>query len=247
MDDDSIDIELRPPEEIAARSIILTALARRLLIESLAAAAGDAAELQGEAFDLREWLRAEGVWPSLTAAEAALLERPVGDLAEDDLAAVACQAAGLVALGWALHLVDTLPPGAIGDLAAVVDAVPGPWDKTAEWMRRRELRSEAEIARERERAELYAWRVGVEAPRRAAPAHERADYAAAIADVVREARTAGLPEGIRDDDFTIGDNALGSFATEDLERLSALADGRLQAFNWLCGFGEDWDRVPLEI
>ena len=31
------------------------------------------------------------------------------------------------------------------------------------------------------------------------------------------------------------------------EPLAILATERLRALNWLCGFGSDWDHVPLDI
>jgi hypothetical protein len=48
-------------------------------------------------------------------------------------------------------------------------------------------------------------------------------------------------------DFVIGDRSIASFDDLDLERFSSLAEERLRALNWLCGFGTSWDEVPLDI
>lgn len=246
MDDDYIEIELRPPREVAERCIILAALIRRLWIES-SFTATDAGDWSAEAFDLREWLRIEGLWNSLTGAEREFLQRPVGDTTEDQSAVVAWQAEGLATLSWALGLVDLPPPGQLGDVTTVVQAVPAPWDTIIEWTRAARLRSEMEIATERDRAEILEWRIGIESPRRLSGGQERADYVAAIGEVVLEARASALLESASDTDFAIGDKLVTSFNDHDLERLSALAEERLRALNWLCGYGTSWDAVPLDV
>ena len=246
MDEDFVEIELRPPREVAERCIILAALIRRLWIESSFASA-DPGDWRAEAFDLREWLRAEGLWNSLTTDEMDFLQRSVGDAAEDQTAAVAWQAEGLTTWGWALGLADTLPPGDLGDVTTLVQAVPAPWDNISEWTRAAHLRSETEIATERDRAEILEWRIGIESSRRLSGGQERADYVAAIAEVVREARASALLEPDSDTDFTIGETLVSSFTDRELERLSALAEERLRALNWLCGYGSTWDAVPLDI
>ena len=246
MDEDYVEIELRPPDEVAERCIILAALIRRLWIET-SFAATDAGDWSGEAFDLREWLRAEGLWTSLSAPEATILQQTVGDLEEDRIAVVAWQAEGLATLGWALGLADLSPPGELGDITAVVRAVPAPWDNTREWVRGARLRAEMEIAMERDRAEILEWRIGIEGPRRLSTGQERVDYVGTIAEVVREARASALlaPDGATD--FAIGGRPVTSFDGLELERLSALAEERLRALNWLCGYGTTWDAVPLDV
>ncbi|HLL51115.1 MAG TPA: DUF4272 domain-containing protein [Thermomicrobiales bacterium] len=245
MDEESIDIQLRPPTVVAERCIVLASLVRRLWIES-SLSVNDPGDWSAEAFDLREWLRAEGIWESLTPAEGDFLQRPAGDLAEDEIAVIAWQAEGLATLGWALRLTTLLPPGVLGDITAVVQAVPAPWDDTAAWTRSALLRSESEIATERDRAEIHEWRIAIEGPRRLSSKDERREYEAAIADVVREARMSRLLESDCDD-FVVGDRLIASFNDLDLERFSSLAEERLRALNWLCGFGTSWDEVPLDI
>ena len=246
MDEIEIDIELRPPDEVAARCVILAALLRRLWLETGATSApGD--EPAGEAFDLRGWLQAEGLWDRLTDFDAELLNRPIGSLDDEDIANVTWQAEALATLAWSLNFVNDLPAGGQGDIETIVKALPAPWEQTSPWLQGARLRAEPEIARERERAEVYAWRIEVEPVRRAADSAERAAIKATIAAVTREATAAGLIENAGGNDFSIDGQPVHTFDEGELERSAALAGERLRALNWVCGFGDSWDQVPLEV
>jgi hypothetical protein len=245
-DDDHFDIELRSPATVAERCVIISTLVRRLWIES-SFASGNAEDWTTEAFDLREWLRSENIWTGLTTFEADFLQRPVGSVTEDDLMSTTWQAEALATLGWAMGLTDHLPPGDLGDITAVIQAVPAPWDSVSAWVLGAWLRSEAEIAVQRDRAEIFEWRIGIERPFRLATGQERSDYIEAIENVVREAGGSGLLEREPGSEFSIRDSPLASFDDLSLERMAALAEERLRALNWLCGFGSSWDDVPLDV
>ncbi len=243
--DDELDIELRSPADIATRCIILASLIRRLSIESLANEQRDD-ELAGEAFDLPAWLQSEDLWDRVGKAEAAFLEQPLGSLSDDQMATVAWQAEGLASLGWSLGLADLPPIGELGQIETVLTLAPSPWDKTSPWIGIAVLQPESDIARERDRAELIEWRVSVEAPLRAASGQERSEYLQAIADVAGEAKEAGLAD-VSEGDFIFADTPLNTMDDDALERLVALSEERLRALNWVCGFGDAWDAVPLDI
>jgi hypothetical protein len=243
--DDELDIELRAPAEVARRCIILATLLRRLSLESIPTTQSD--DLDGEAFDLKAWLQTEDLWQHVTAFEAAFLSQPVGQIDDDDVVSVAWQGEALGALAWSMRLVDTMRPGDASAVARIVEQLPAPWDQTAPWVRGASLRAEPDIARERDRAEIIEWRVALELPRRLASPSLQREYAEAIAEVAREAHAAGLIERIVDDDFPIGGLTLGSRDDETLERMTIVAEERLRALNWLCGFGETWDTVPLDV
>jgi hypothetical protein len=243
--DDELDIELRSPAEVAVRCIALASLIRRLSIESLAAERMDDG-LAGDAFDLRAWLQSERLWETLTIFEVSALDRPLGDLTDDELATMAWQAEGLASLGWALGLSELAPLGELSHVEAVLTLVPSPWDATGKWRDEASLRPEPEIAHERDRAELFEWRIGVEGPRRASTGSERAEYVAAIAEVASEAEASGLADVLQGDVMIAGVPP-SSLDANALERLAILAEERLRAMNWLCGFGDSWDRVPLDV
>lgn len=244
MSEDELDIELRPVSDVARRAIVLSALTRRLWIESIAAA--NAAKHEAEAYDLRGWLRTEELWHELTAAEADVLERRPGELTEDEAAAIAWQSEALSTLGWALGLIDRLGAAYPSDVATAIRALPEPWDSIAPWVRERSLRPESEITGERDLAEVLEWRIAIEPARRVASGAQLAEYTTAIDDVTREVLAAGLlPAG--EADLRVSNQPLTSYAAQDLEKLSGLAEERLRALNWLCGFGDSWDRVPLDV
>jgi hypothetical protein len=245
VDDGDLDIELRAPEEVAERCIILAALIRRLSIESLASDRNDEG-LSGDAFDLHAWLQNENLWDSLGNAEVTFLERPLGHLDDDEMAFVAWQAEGLASLGWSLGLAELQPLGELRQVQAVLELVPSPWDAAAAWIGNAGLRPEPDIARERDRAELFEWRASIEAPRRVATGPERTEYDEAIADVASEVEGTGLAV-VANGDLLITDSPLASLQDDTLDRLTALAEERLRALNWLCGFGDAWDRVPLDV
>lgn len=243
--DDELDIELRSPADVSARCIILASLIRRLSIESLANEQRDD-ELAGEAFDLPAWLQSENLWDRVGETEAAFLEQPLGSLSDDQLATIAWQAEGLASLGWSLGLAELPPIGELSHVETVLKVTPSPWGKTSPWIGNAVLQPEADIARERDLAELIEWRVSVESPFRAASGQVRAEYSEAIADVASEAKDAGLAD-VSEDDLVFAGTPLVTLNDDGLERLIALAEERLRALNWVCGFGDSWDSVPLDI
>jgi hypothetical protein len=93
---------------------------------------------------------------------------------------------------------------------------------------------------------LFEWRASIEAPRRVATGPERTEYDEAIADVASEVEGTGLAV-VANGDLLITDSPLASLQDDTLDRLTALAEERLRALNWLCGFGDAWDRVPLDV
>jgi hypothetical protein len=244
--DDVIEIALRPPAEVARRAIVIASLLRRLWIESLATK-GNEAELAGECFDIRAWLQTEGIWDSLSPLEVGYLEAPAGSLSDDACAAIAWQTEALATLAWALRQVERLSSSYLDDVTAAIGTVPCPWDTTALWIARASLRPEAEIARERDRAEILDWRIGIEVPRRLVSGDALAEIEEAIAAVAREAEAAGVLSDAADGDFPIGGQRLETVDPEGLGRLTALGEERLRALNWLCGFGVNWEDVPLDV
>lgn len=246
-DDDAIEIALRPPREVAERALVLSTVCRRAFLEAGdVALAGD--DPEGERFDLATWLLGEGLDGVATSPERRVLHARIGRLAPADAAAASWRSEALVALGWALHLLDELPAyDAVADPTAILTAVPAPWAPTADWRRAARLRPEAAIAAERERAELWSWRAQTAEAAAIATAEERAALSAAIRDVATEGYVLGLlPEPYRND-FPSGGGAYRSRTAEDVADLGAVAEERLRALNWLCGFGASWDDVPLDV
>lgn len=246
-DGDEIEVNLRTPREAAERLIVLGAVCRRAFLEERPEGVEDDAP-DAERFDLVSWLRDEGVEVAATPRERRLLAARVGLLEPDVAAAASWQSEALLMLGWALRLVDEVPPyDAVADPASLLRAVPAPWESTDAFRRGARLRDETDIAVERERAELWHWRAGVADLLRDARAAERGELLAAIAAVAREATAAGLVSPLVDGDFPVRGRAYREVPAAVLPDLDAVAAERLWALNWLCGFGTSWDHVPLDV
>jgi hypothetical protein len=242
---DEIDVELRPPQEVRARILILASVLRRLALEN-APLAGDGDPL-ADAFDEREWLRDQGLASQLTAREAALLDSPLGSIGAEMTMNVSWQGEALVALAWAIGVLDMPAIDASPDLRPIMDLVPRPWDSVKPWISDPAFVSESDAVRERERAEIWHWRATTEQLRREVPAADRRDYEAAIADVAVEAGTAGYVLALLDRDFPVRDRSIKEIPDSEVDELIAVTAQRLRALNWLCGFGTTWDDVPLDI
>jgi hypothetical protein len=234
MDADEIEINLRPPAVVAARAIVVATICRRAHLE-LAAQDLIGDDPEGERFDLAAWIVEEGLDPALTPAEQRLLKSRLGRIAREELVAASWQAEGLAALAWALGLSDDVDwPANPGPLLALV---PAPWDSSRALRSGAKLRSEAAIALERERAELWYWRAETETE----------DVRALVREVAEEAHAAGLLPPPIGHDFPVGRLAFRSLPPDQRDEWRIIATERLRALNWVCGFGSDWENVPLEV
>lgn len=239
-----IDIAPRPSEEIGARLIILAALIRRTYLEE----AKHDDEPTNEHFDLRHWLHEERLYPRMTPDERRLLDAPLGTADPDAVADATLAAEELVIIGWAAGLVERAPSfAALADPAALMDRLPRPWDPVAPFVRELMIRSDEHLETERERAELWLWRVRVEPERTSGDDETRAEFTAAIADAAAEAAAIGLVPASPDYDLLLNGQPFHALTEAVREVVALAAERRLHALNWLCGFGRDWSHVPLDI
>ncbi len=243
--DDDLDIELRPGADVARRSIIISALLQRISLEE--AAGQRDLDVHGAAFDLREWLAAERLGDALTERESLIFSSPLGAIRGEDQRELSWQAEALAALLWSLDRRKLPAPGVPIEVTQLLDMTPQPWDSVTDWVKHAQLLSETKIVRERELAEVWRWRIGAELTRRASPDNEVAIYEQAIRDVIVEARDSGLPVDPNRSDFAVSGRPIRDLATNELDMLAAMADERLRALNWICGFGSSWDDVPLDV
>ena len=244
-DQDEIDIQLRSPEEVRTRVLILATVLRRVALED--AAADDGGDLSAEAFDEREWLREHGLAGELTAEEAAVLDSPLGSVASEAISEASWWGEALVPLGWAIGALVMPPVATVSDPRPVIDIVPRPWDEIQDWLGDPAIVSEPEAVREREVAEIWYWRLTTEVLRRAASAADTQDYDRAIRDVAAEALEAGLLPALREGDFPVHGRSIRDLSENDVDELLAVTGQRLRALNWLCGLGDSWDDVPFDV
>jgi hypothetical protein len=240
--EDELEINLRPAPEIARRLLILAAVAEHMSFSDGDAAAPD--ERASSTFDLREWLREEGIWPDLTQDEVLLLAQGPRPGEDPDQFSVQETIEALGAIAWTLNLAPDLAADLPANVDAVVSSLPHPWDAIGTWLRGLELRSLDEIANRREAAELWTWRLLTEDDLRQA-FH---DDQAALREVIREAEHEGRAAGILPrSGFRVQGRDISTLNLTERNTLLATCLARLQALNWVCGYGDRWDDVPLDI
>lgn len=234
--DDEIDIQPWPVIEIIGRAVSLATVARRGMLE--VDDERDTFDLETDRFDLTTWSRTE-LQNWISDRELELLSAPVGDLDDDALAECDNALVSASAIAWALRgiEIDRLPvPQDTAIEEQVLAWAPQPWMKVRQLQSRVRLRSDQELADERERWELWYWR-----------ATDGEEDATALADVVQEIAGAGLiavSEGDLVTDEGVRFRELDADARDDIAWLAGL---RLRALNWTCGFGPTWEAAPLYL
>lgn len=240
---DTIEIEPRQVDAIARRAAVLVALIRRAAFESPDADEGenDAFTLETDRFDLYSWVRREAA-TAMTERERSLLATPAGDLDEESVDECLLATVPARALAWSLRALDALSPSDSPELHAdtLTGWAPEPWNEVGRWMRKLVPRPEAALAEERERWELWHWRATLTRDH----VEPGEDLASVVADVAREASNSGLIVSTQDD-FAVDGKPFGSIPTDRRETVALLAQGYLHALDWICGFGDTWDDVPL--
>lgn len=243
--DDSIEINLRPRRQIAHRLLIEVALTNRAGLESLDRYTPEDDEAR---FDLIAWLIDGRAVDELTSFERRVLETPLGRLQSSVMDQLAFSLDAAHPLAWSLNLIDASPtPPEPIDGGAILAAVPAPDDDTGQFLNDIELRSLETIAARREAAEIWLWRLGIEPERRDASAFDRREIEQVIAETVRESIDAGIIDSAADEDFLLFGEPVRSLSLDQLEFTTLIAEIRLKAFNWVCGYGASWEDVPLEI
>lgn len=233
--DDELDIQPWPVLELIGRAVALTSVAKRGLLEVDEDL--DVFSKETDRFELSTWARTELTnW--ITDAELQTINTPIGNLSEAQmlLADEALYAGGAVA--WALRGVpdDSMPmPDSEQFITSVMEWAPSPWDKVRQLQKRVRLRSDQELADERERMELWYWR------------GETDISDEDLADVVAEVAAAGLIPIVGGDFATDGGVSYAALSEDDRDDLTWVAEQRLRALNWVCGFGETWETAPLDI
>ena len=245
--DDELEINLRLPSVVAARAIVLATLCRRAYLD-LASTEQRGDDPEGERFDLAAWISEQGLDPALTRREHRLLKTRLGKIPSDEVLSASWQVEGLAVLAWTLRLVDEAPGyDEPIDPSSLLVRLPAPWDATQALRTTGIIRGEPEIARERERAELWHWRGEIETLVAEADAREAKEVRLAIREVAEEAHAAGLLLPPAGNDFPVQGRPYRSRAAELRETLAGIAAERLRALNWICGLGLDWDHVPLDV
>lgn len=235
-EDDSVDIQPWPIMELIGRAVVLASVARRGTLE--VESERDVFDLETDRFDLVTWTRTE-LQNWVSDRELELLSRPVGELNDDDLAECDDALISSSTIAWALRAVpsDTLPLLQDGVAEGEVLAwAPEPWDKVRTLQSAARLRSDEELAVERERWELWYWR-----------ATDVGDDVDALAEVVEEVRESGVIPIVDGDFATDAGVPYSRLSQDDQDDVAWLSELRLHALNWTCGFGDSWETAPLYL
>jgi Domain of unknown function (DUF4272) len=250
MDDDSIEINLRPVAEVAARMIVLAAVIRRAVLELPLDEEDDEDESDspdGQRFDLMTALTNGPLAAATTPREIAFVTAPIGAPGHEVALAASWEVEALAALAWATSPGAQLPePWNQTDPGPLLSVIPEPSDDATGFVAALELAAEEEIAWERERAELWAWRSAIDDDLRVAKGSERAELLDILRETVVEAVESELLPG-GDEDFPVRNRPFSGADPETKALIAEIAARRLQALNWLCGHGAAWDDVPLDL
>lgn len=244
--DDTIDIVLRPRRQIVDRLLALIALANRLALESQSHYGG---QDQEDRFDLIAWLIDARSIDELTAFERGVLDARLGYLSEPERNRLMFSLESAFPLAWALDLLDGAPalPEPI-DGGVLLPAVPEPGQDVGNFRQHGSLVAEEVAAAERELAEIWLWRLSVEGERRQEAVASPGELEIAITETIDEVQRAGYPlEAAPDGDFALNGTSVRELRADQIDFAIMIAESRLQALNWLCGYGASWDDVPLEI
>ena len=233
MDDEFLDIQIQETDDIGARMVLLSAIGFWPQFENYR-----------DRQIWLTWLERLQLLDIATDAELALLRRRCGPTDEDaDISSRAFDA--LWALAWSVRLHDesgiSLGTEALGEL---IDGLPTPTEPIEPFLDEIAVRTEDEIALERERAEVRNWRMAAEVALRTQSGMEATETRQAIAEVVLECSTSlafGDVDGI---DFLLGDAHVGDLADEVLEAAMIASEETLRALNWVCGLN-DWESIQL--
>lgn len=232
--EDSLDIQPWPVIELIGRAVTLASVARRGMLE--VDSERDAFDVETDRFDLSTWARTE-LQNWITDDELRLLNASVGELSDDDLTACDDALIGATAIAWAIRAVDAvrLPLPDLDQMnERVLSWAPQPWEKVRSVQSRARLRSDEDLAAERERWELWYWRTteGDEDPD-------------ALAEVAAELRDTGLIPVMEGDFADDEGTPFTRMSPEERDDVLWLAELRLRALNWACGLGETWESAPL--
>lgn len=242
-DDDTLEIVLRLPAEVAARLIALATVVRRCALEL--DPTGDA---EGDRFDLAAWLREERVTPVLTPDELRIVETRVGALDRDVAEDGSWRIESVAVLAWAAGLTDQLPTYELpSPPAEILALIPEPWDKVEPFRGELDLRSEDEVAAARDQAELWQWRGQILTAEDGQSLAATPEMRQIIREVAADSARAGLFERSIGNDFPVAGRPYRNLTEDERALLTDLASERLRALNWLCGFGASWDDAPTDI
>jgi len=236
MDDGSLDIALQETDDIGARIVLLSAIGFWPTFT----------EYRDRQTWLH-WLEGHGILDIATDAERSLITRQHRtELTEAEQDRSRRSFDAIWPLAWAVGLHDQ--PGFALDeetLQALIEELPTPGDAVEPFLDGILIRLEDDIAVERERAEVWNWRLAAEVMMRSGTKAIRTEMQEAVQEVVLECATSPAFPDVDGLDFLVGEVQVRNLETLYLEVLMVASDEQLRALNWLCGLTE-WESIHFD-
>lgn len=237
-DDDSAELEFDPPptHRVAARALVLAAVACRSLIET------DAGKDGVEALRARilPWLVDLGIADELEDAERALIETPVGKL--DNRARVngSWRAEGVVVLAWALRYCDLPSYEVECDPSGVANGMGFLADRAETPLAAGRLRAPEEIEHWANTYLTLHWRL------RQFMLEPKAMDFPAFAASCRWGPLTVVELGLAEGDLAIGGQRIDGACERAIRTTLSIVQERHLAFNWLLGWEPVYSEVPTD-
>lgn len=244
--DDFITVELQPRDEVVRRLIILRAFVERSLLEATAADEDVPEEVEERRFDLLAELLSTDAAQSIIPEELELLQTPIGEIADDDAAAVLLAAEAYGAIGRACGLIRDLPlpPHPVGSsedlLQQILLTTPEEIESSVA------LPPEEEAAVLLETIEVIHWRVDVEYGARLNGGPLTSEEIESIAAVAQEAESSGLMRTYASGDLQLGHKPVRKWTDDEVETYYVVSLQQRNALEWLCTAGQPWELLAEE-
>ena len=232
---DSLDIELRDPDDVGCRIALLATLV-----------VWPEHQNRSDRESWLLWLEHQGIAAIATKTETNLLIAHIGsELNEHELELCGRAFDALLPLTWSIALTDsfslTLEEPNTRDL---FEGLPMPPENIEPFLDQLVMRDENVIATERERAEVWNWRLAAEIAYRSSGPRDRQETEEAIREVVLECSTSFVIEQTDGMDFLIDGVQVRNLDSEQLETVLVASEEHLRALNWICGLTE-WDAIHI--
>lgn len=221
------------PNRVARRAIVMSAVVCRAFIES------DAGSDDAERFrtGLTEWLASLGVSQELEPWEAAMLEKPLGNLESAEQINASWLSEGLAVLAWALGRYELPPYDQSVDPKAVADSLKFLQDGAKQLLSEPHLRPAEELEGYNNAVFSLHWRL-----RQYGLTHEPMDFE----EFAKTAWFGPLSlEGLRlvDKDLALGSVPIHKADQQEFAHCQSIAQERHRASNWLGGYQEIYSEV----
>lgn len=196
-----------------------------------------------------KWLEDEGVNFELSFSERILMGKPLGAWEPGESLRAVWRQESLATILWSMGLLPQIPSyDELVNQEELLKLVPVN-RATTEFIAFAKYRPNVEIAHGRKAAEIWHWRSKIY-QMQADPENYRPPVGATYESIIAIAAEMGELNGFyqrNNGDFPACGRPYRELSEESWSLLHGIAIERLYGFNWLCGYGEDWDHVPLEV